>query len=245
MIGVRKGFGRYLAEVSHGARAASAEALGARGRTGSPFPGFRGPVGEGRRCYSQPRVARLRLLGRARVDETSQVRVVAIYPGGYIGSIDVSVGGRGGAIPISSTPAPVARARRVVTIPVHFTRRGATGLDVTAEGLPLSRRCGDRPLLRHSAPKTLVVQVRQRPHAHGLIGCYRASPEMSPRPCKQARRYPARGVPVLTESRRFTYRRRFRKSLIAVVRSARIGDTSGDGIAAEGSPSAREQPARV
>jgi hypothetical protein len=162
-ISVRKSFGRYLAEVPQGARGASAEALGARGRTLGLafFPGFRGPVGEGRRCYSQPRVARLRLLGRARVDETSQVRVVAIYRGGYIGSIDVSVGGRRGPhADLVETNPRRAGGRRVVTLPVRFTRPGVIGLDVTAEGFPLSRRCGDRPPLRHSAPKTLAVQVR-------------------------------------------------------------------------------------
>jgi hypothetical protein len=162
-IGVRKAFGRYLAEVPQGARGASAEALGARGRTLGLafFPGFRTPIGEGRPCYSQPRVARLRLLGRARVDETSQVRVVAIYPGGYIGSIDVSVGGRGGAhADLVETNPRRAGGRRVVTLPVRFARRGVIGLDVTAEGFPLSRRCGDRPPLRHSAPQTLAVQVR-------------------------------------------------------------------------------------
>jgi hypothetical protein len=100
-------------------------------------------------------------LGRARVDETSHVRVVAIYPGGYIGSIEVNVGGRGGGhADLVQTNPRRAGGRRVVTLPVHFTRPGPTAVDVTAEGLPLSRRCGDRPLLRESAPKTLAVQVR-------------------------------------------------------------------------------------
>jgi hypothetical protein len=162
-IGVRKAFGRYLAEVPQGVRAVSAEALGARGRTLGLafFPGFRGPVGEGRACYGQPRVERLRLLGRARVDKTSQLRIVATYPGGYIGSVDVAVGGRGRvhADLVDASPRR-AGGRRVVTLPVAFTHRGAVGVDVTAEGLPLSKRCGGRPPLRRSGPKTLVVRVR-------------------------------------------------------------------------------------
>jgi hypothetical protein len=162
-IGVRKAFGRYLAEVPSGARAASAEALGFRGRRLGLafFPGFRGPVGEGRTCYSRPRVARLRLLDPARVDKTSRLRIVATYPGGYIGSIDVRVAGSSGAHADLVEPNPRrAGGRRVVTLPVTFTRRGTVGVDVTAEGVPLSRRCGARPLPRHSAPKTLVTRVQ-------------------------------------------------------------------------------------
>lgn len=162
-IGVRTAFGRYLAEVPRGARGASAEALGARGRKLALafFPGFRRPVGEGRPCYSQPRVARLRLLGPARVDEPGRLRIAASYPGGYIGSIDVNVGGRGGAhADLVQTSPRRAGGRRVVTLSVSFTRRGAVGVQVTATGIPLSRRCGARPLLRRSAPKTLVVRVR-------------------------------------------------------------------------------------
>jgi hypothetical protein len=162
-IGVSTAFGRYLAQVPQGARGVSAEALGARGRTLglALFPGFRGPVGEGRRCYSAPRVTRLRLLGRARVGEAGLVQVVAIYPGGYIGSIDVIVGGRT-RVHTDLVPTYPRRAggRRVVTVPVRFTRRGIIGLDVTAEGAPLSSRCGDRPPFRDSAPKTLAVRVR-------------------------------------------------------------------------------------
>jgi hypothetical protein len=162
-IGVRKAFGRYLAEVPQGARGASAEALGPRGRKLGLafFPGFRGPVGEGRACYSQPRVTRLRLLGLPRVDEKRRLRIVATYPGGYIGSIDVSVSGRGGAhADLGETSPRRAGGRRAVTLPVRFKRRGVVGVDVTADGLPLSRRCGARPLPRRSATKTLVVRVR-------------------------------------------------------------------------------------
>jgi hypothetical protein len=161
-IGVRKPFGRYLAEVPAGARAATAEALGARGRTLGLafFPGFRGPVGEGRACYSRPRVARMRLLDPARVGQESRLRIVATYPGGYIGSMDVNVGGRGGAHADLVDARPHRDGgRRVVTLPVSFTRRGTVGVDVTAEGLPLSPRCRRGPI-RRSAPKTLVVRVR-------------------------------------------------------------------------------------
>jgi hypothetical protein len=162
MIDVRKAFGRYLAEVPAGARAATAEALGARGRTLGLafFPGFRGPVGEGRACYSRPRIARMRLLDPARVAQESRLRIVATYPGGYIGSMDVNVGGRGGAHAdlVHARPRR-AGGRRVVTLPVGFTRRGIVAVDVTAEGLPLSPRCNTGPI-RHSAPKTLVVRVR-------------------------------------------------------------------------------------
>jgi hypothetical protein len=100
-------------------------------------------------------------LGRARVDETSQLRIVATYPGGSIGSIDLTVGGRGRvhADLVDVSPRR-AGGRRVVTLPVAFTHHGAVGVDVTAEGLPLSKRCGGRPPLRRSGPKTLVVRVR-------------------------------------------------------------------------------------
>jgi hypothetical protein len=161
-IGVRKAFGRYLAEVPAGARAATAEALGARGRTLGLafFPGFRGPLGEGRACYSRPRVARMRLLDPARVGHESRLRIVATYPGGYIGSMEVNVGGRGGAHADLVDARPRRDGgRRVVTLPVGFTRRGTAAIDVTAEGLPLSPRCNAGPL-RRSAAKTIVVRVR-------------------------------------------------------------------------------------
>lgn len=162
-IGVRNPFGRYLAEVPSRARAASAEALGARGRPLglSFFPGFPSPVGRGRACYSRPRVAHVRLLDAARIGQTSRLWIVAAYPGGYIGFVGVSVSGRGGAhADLVPTRPRRAGGRRVVTLPVSFTRRGVAGVDVTAEGRPLSSRCGTRTLLRRSAPKTLVVRVR-------------------------------------------------------------------------------------
>jgi hypothetical protein len=114
-------------------------------------------VGEGRACYSRPRVVRLRLLDPARVGRKSRLRIVATYPAGFIGSIDVNVGGRGGA---HADLVPTASGRYVVTLPVSFTRRGVTGIDVTAEGVPRGERCGARAVLRSSAPKTLAVQVR-------------------------------------------------------------------------------------
>ena len=94
-IAVRKPFGRYLAEVPHRARAATAEALDARGRTLGLafFPGFGGPIGEGRACYGRPRIASLRLLDPARARHRSRVRAVARYEGGYIESVDAAVGG--------------------------------------------------------------------------------------------------------------------------------------------------------
>ena len=159
VIGVRKPFGRYLAEVPANARAASAEALGARGRTlGLAFlPGFRGPVGEGRACYSNPQVKRLRLLDPARVGKKSRLRIVATYPAGVIGSVDVSVSG---GLSLHADLAPRTSGRYVVTLPVSFRRRGFAGIDVTAEGVPLSDRCGARAVLRRSALKTLAVRVR-------------------------------------------------------------------------------------
>jgi hypothetical protein len=162
-IGVRTPFGRYLAEVPASARAASATALGPRRRTLGLafFPGFRGPVGEGRACYSRPRVTRMRLLDPPRIGEKSRLRIAATYPGGYIGSMDVSVSGRGGAHADLIDARPRRNGgRRVVTLPVSFTRRGTAGVDATAEGRPRSKRCGARPPLRRSAPKTLVVRVR-------------------------------------------------------------------------------------
>ena len=158
-IGVRRPFGRYLAEVPAGARAATAEARGARGRTLGLafFPGFREPVREGRECYSQPRVARLRLLDPPRVRRASRLRIVARYPGGSIGSVDVGVSGRS---LVHADLAPNATGRHVVTLPVRFMRRGPAGIDVTADGVPLSQRCGPRAVLRQSAAKTLVVRVR-------------------------------------------------------------------------------------
>jgi hypothetical protein len=158
-IGVRSPFRRYIAEVPAGARGATAEARGARGRTLGLafFPGFRGPVGEGRACYSRPRVVRLRLLDPARVRQKSRLRIVATYPGGYIGSVDASVSGR---LRVHADLAPSSSGRYVVTLPVSFTRRGLAVIDVTAEGVPLSERCGARAVLRHSAAKTLVARVR-------------------------------------------------------------------------------------
>lgn len=162
-IDVRRPFGRYLAEIPTGARAASAEARGARGRTLGLafFPGFRGPVGQGRVCYGKPRVVGMRLLDPARVGQTSRLRIVASYPRGYITSVDVSVSGRGGGHADLAPTRPRSRGgRRVVTLPVSFTHRATVGVDVTADGLPLSRRCGAQAVLRRSAAKTLVVRVR-------------------------------------------------------------------------------------
>ena len=158
-IGVRKPFGRYLAEVPDGARAASAEARGARGRTLGLafFPAFRGPVGEGRACYSNPRVVRLRLLDPARVGKKSRLRIIASYPAGVIGSVDVTVSGR---LRVHADRAPRTTGRYVVTLPVSFRRRGFAGIDVTAEGVPRSTRCGTRAVLRRSVLKTLAVRVR-------------------------------------------------------------------------------------
>lgn len=158
-IGVKRPFGRYLAEVPAGARAASAEARGARGRTLGLafFPGFRGPVGEGRACYSNPRVVRLRLLDPARVGRKSRLRIVASYPAGVIGSVGVSVSGE---LSVHADLAPRTSGRYVVTLPVSFRRRGFAGIDVTAEGVPLSDRCGARAVLRRSVLKTLAVRVR-------------------------------------------------------------------------------------
>ena len=158
-IGVRRPFGRYLAEIPYGARGATAEARGARGRTRGLafFPGFRAPVGEGRKCYSRPRVVRMRLLDPARVGRNNRLRIVASYPAGIIGSVDVNVGGRGGA---HADLVPTASGRYVVTLPVSFSRRGVTGIDVTAEGVPRSESCGARAVLRRSALKTLAVRVR-------------------------------------------------------------------------------------
>jgi hypothetical protein len=162
MIGVPRPFGRYIAEIPTGARAATAEALGARGRTLGLafFPGFRGPVGQGRACYTQPRVTRLRLRKPARVGGKNRLRIVATYPGGQIGSIDVSVGGRSRVHADLSPESPRGEGgRRVVTLPVSFARRGTVLVDVTAEGLPRSKRCSTGPL-RRSALKTLVVRVK-------------------------------------------------------------------------------------
>jgi len=162
-IAVRKPFGRYLVEVPRRTRAASAEALDARGRPLGLafFPGFRSPVGQGRACYSRPRIVGLRLLGPGRAGNTSQLRVVARYPGGSIHSVAAAVSGAG-RVHADLAPTRPARdgGRRVVRLPVRFPRPGTVGVDVTAEGLPLSQRCGRRPSLRGSAVKTLVVRVR-------------------------------------------------------------------------------------
>jgi hypothetical protein len=86
---------------------------------------------------------------------------VASYRGGYIGSVEASVGGTD-SVHADLAPTRPRREgdRRVVTLPVRFGRRGTVGVDVTAEGLPLNRRCGKAPPPRRSAPKTLVVRVR-------------------------------------------------------------------------------------
>lgn len=162
-LAVRKPFGRYLAEVPRRARAATAEALDARGRALGLafFPGFRGPVGQGRACYGRPHITRLRLLEPARAGRRSRIRVVATYRGGYIASVEASVGGEGRVHADLVRPRTRrAGGRRVVTLPVRFERRGTVGVDVTAEGVPLNRRCGKHPPLRRSDAKTLVVRVR-------------------------------------------------------------------------------------
>jgi hypothetical protein len=160
---VREPFGRYLAEVPARARAASAEARGPRGRTLGLafFPGYRGPAGEGRLCYGRPRVASLRLLEPARAGHRSRLRVVLTYPGGDIGSVDATVGGRGTVHTDLGPPASPSKAsRRVVTVPLRFKRLGSVAVDVTAEGRPLGRRCGTNPPLRRSDARTLGVRVR-------------------------------------------------------------------------------------
>ena len=162
-IDVRRPFGRYLAEVPRGARAVTAEARSLRGRRLGLafFEGFRGPVGEARACYRRPRITSLRLLAPARAGRGNRVRVAASYPGGYIGSVEAAVSRQGTAhadlVPVRPRQ---AGSRRIVQMPVRFKRRGTTAIDVTAEGLPLSRRCGKAPPLRKSPPKTLVVRVR-------------------------------------------------------------------------------------
>jgi hypothetical protein len=160
-IAVDRPFGRYLAEVKPGSRAVTAEAFDARPRTLGIafFDGFRAAIGEGRACYTRPRVARLRLLEPATVGK-NRLRVVASYPRGSIGSIDVGVGGRA-RIHADLAPARTLRERRrrVVTLPIDFGRRGTLGIDVTAEGVPLNKRCSSGPL-RRSATRTLFVRVR-------------------------------------------------------------------------------------
>jgi hypothetical protein len=103
----------------------------------------------------------MRLLDPARLGRDSRVRVVATYGGGYIGSMEVGVSGRSQALAdlVPTTPRR-AGGRRVVTLPVSFRRRGMAGIDVTAEGLPLSGRCGGLAVLRRSDPKTLAVRVK-------------------------------------------------------------------------------------
>jgi hypothetical protein len=159
-IAVKRPFGRYIAEVERGSRAVSAEAFDARPRTLGIafFEGFRPAIGEGRACYTRPTVARVRLLEPAKVGK-NRLRVIARYPGGSIGSIDVGVGGRT-RIHADLAPTRTVREsrRRVVTLPIAFARRGTLGIDVTAEGVPLSERCSSGPL-RRSATKTLVVRV--------------------------------------------------------------------------------------
>jgi hypothetical protein len=162
-IAVRRPFARYLAEVPRRARAATAEAVDAQGRSLGLafFPGYRGPVGQGRACYDRPRITGLRLLEPPRAGRRSRVRVVATYRGGYIASVEAAVGGEGRVHADLVRPRTRrAGGHRVVTLPVRFGRRGTVGVDVTAAGLPLSRRCGKHPPLRRSDPKTVVVRVR-------------------------------------------------------------------------------------
>lgn len=161
-IAVRRGFGRYLAEVPQRARAVSAEARNARRRPLGLtfFEGFRGPAGEGRACYGRPRIADLRLQGRAQAGHNTWVRVIARYPGGSIGSMDVAVNGSASVhADISPVRPPRQDGRITVRLPVRFDRRGTTAVDVTAKGLPLGRRCGKNPAVRRSVSKTLAVRV--------------------------------------------------------------------------------------
>ena len=162
-IAVPRAFGRYLAEVPRGARAVTAEARSLRvRRLGLAFfEGFRGPVGEGRPCYRRPRVTSMRLLSPPRAGRTSWLRVVATYRGGYIGSVEATVSGQGtGHADLVPVRPRRAGARRIVRLPLRFGRRGRAAIDVTAEGLPLDPRCGKRPPLRESRPRTLAVRVQ-------------------------------------------------------------------------------------
>jgi hypothetical protein len=160
-IAVGELFERYLAEVPPEARAAHAEARDVRGRVLGLafFEGFRGPIGDGRACYRRPLITSLRLLDPARAGRSSRVRVVASYRGGYIGSVEVTVFPRTVHADLVRPRTPAEGGRRVVTLPVSFTRRGTVGVDVTAEGRPLDARCGKNPPLRRSAAETLVVRV--------------------------------------------------------------------------------------
>lgn len=161
-VRVGKAFGLYLAEVPAKARAVSAQA---RGRSGDAigvgyFDAFPGPVGQGRRCHARPSVAHLRLGAPARAGKPNTISFLVRYPGGYIGSADVRAD-RGivhaDLLPFNGR----GEARRKVTLPLRFERRGTFGVDVTVEGHPVAlKRCGEDGQLRKSAPKTLVVRVR-------------------------------------------------------------------------------------
>ena len=79
---------------------------------------------------------------------------------GYMGSLVANVSRQGSVIADLAPTSRRADGRYVVTLPVGFTRPGTVGVDVIAEGVPRSRRCGARVFLRRSTPKTLTVTVR-------------------------------------------------------------------------------------
>lgn len=84
----------------------------------------------------------------------------ATYPGGEIRFVEARliVGGR--VQRVRGRPQRLRGDRTVTTLSVRFGPRGTVGVDVSAEGAPLDRRCGERPALRRSLAKTLVARVR-------------------------------------------------------------------------------------
>lgn len=161
-IGIDKPFGRILGEVPRGARAVTAEAFGRHRRSLGLafFPGFRRAVGEGRACYTRPRVANMRLLDPPRRGERSRLRVVALYQRGYVSSLEAAVAGLRNDHVDFKRPLQPSDGGRVATLHVRFPRRGTVGVDAVAEGRPISSRCNTDPALRQSTMKTLVVRVR-------------------------------------------------------------------------------------
>lgn len=162
MIAVKRPFGRYLAELPDRARAVTAEALDARRRSlGLSFAeGVGGPVGEGRACYSRPRIARLRLLETPKASARARLELRVNYPSGFLRSAEATVSGDRRFEKVLRAQRARTRARRTLTLPIRLPRPGTIGIDVTVTGVPIAKACGVGAWPRRSAARTFVVRVR-------------------------------------------------------------------------------------
>jgi hypothetical protein len=152
--------GQYLAQVPSGARGVGVEARDAQGRPLDVafFSGFPAATGKGRACLSRPQITDVRLVGPARTEHTSRLRVAVRYPAGRVTSVAATIFVEGDTARAKLTQ---TQSTQVVTLPLRFERRGLLAVDVTADGRPADRQaCSSASLPRAAAPSTIAVRVR-------------------------------------------------------------------------------------